>query len=133
LRKDERDNIGLERKAAQKTNPTDHSFDEKYEKAKARVITKELQIQEYKLKADLRREPSNEDYKRLLQATRTELKEHDEKLKKSKRIDSSITKEVSTGDTPKKTTGIEIKVEAPSRTGTSLSQFAKSATRPMRK
>lgn len=114
-------------------NPTDHSFDEKYEKAKARVIVKELQIQEHKLKADLRREPCNEDYIKLLQETRTKLKEHDEKLKNSKRTDSSITTETSTGDTPKKTTDIEIKVEAPSRTGTSLSQVAKSATRSMRK
>jgi len=132
LRKDERDNIGHERKTAQKTNPTDHSFDEKYEKANTRVIMKELQIQEHKLKAHLRREPSNEVYKKLLRVTRTKLKENEGKFKKSKRTDSSTTTETSTGDTPNKITNIEIKIEAPSRTGTSLSQFAKSAARSMR-
>jgi len=133
LRKDERDNIGLQRKAAIKADPADRSFDEKYEKAKARVIMKELQIQEHKLKADLIREPWNEDYKKLLQDTQAKLKEHDGKVKKSKTPNSSITTDTSTGDTSKKTTGIEIKVQAPSRAGTSLSPFAKSATRSVRK
>ena len=133
MRKDERDNIGRERKSAIKTSPADHSFDERYEKAKARVIMKELQIQEHKLKADSIREPWNKDYKKLLQETRTKLKEYDEKSKKSKRTDSSITTDTSTGDTSKKTTDIEIKVQAPSRAGTSFSQFAKSATRSVRK
>jgi ABC-type proline/glycine betaine transport system ATPase subunit len=133
LRKDERDNIGLQRKAAIKADPTDHSFDEKYKKAKARVIMKELQIQEHKLKADLIREPWNEDYKKLLQDTQAKLKENDGKVKKSKTPSSSITTDTSIGDTSKKTTGIEIKVQAPSRAGTSLSPFAKSATRSMRK